>query len=165
MKIELVVALVAGAVALASAVLSIWGQSYSSRLAAQLEDLRQTENTRLLREKSVSRYREPLGHAAYDLQSRLYNILEKKLIPIYYDSGSDRERSYVLDNTVFLAAQYFAWDRNNPARHSILGTSAQTIKPVSCPSCRTRYIRYGKPMIMNLSFGSSPANNEPSENE
>jgi hypothetical protein len=28
---------------------------------------------------------------------------------VYCDNGTDRERSYVLNNTVFLAAQYFAW--------------------------------------------------------
>ena len=109
MKTELVVALISVVVAVASGVLAIWGQSASTRLSAELEDLRTVENRRFEREKSVARYREPLGRAAYDLQSRLYNILQQGLIKVYHDNGSDRERSYVLDNTVFLIAQYFAW--------------------------------------------------------
>jgi hypothetical protein len=109
MNTELIIALISAAVAIASAILAIWGQMKSARLAVELEDLRAAENRRLEREKSVARYREPLGRAAYDLQSRLYNIIQQKLIKVYLDNGSDRERTYVINNTVFLAAQYFAW--------------------------------------------------------
>lgn len=45
----------------------------------------------------------------YDLQSRLYNILQMNLLEIYYVSGDERSRSYAVDNTTFLVAQYFAW--------------------------------------------------------
>jgi len=106
---ELIIALISAAVAIASAILSIWGQMKSARLAVELEDLRAAENRRLEREKSVARYREPLGRAAYDLQSRLYNIIQQKFIKVYLDNGSERERTYAINNTVFLAAQYFAW--------------------------------------------------------
>jgi hypothetical protein len=78
-------------------------------LEAQLEDLRVKDERRHEQEKLVSRYREPLARAAYDLQSRLYNILEQQFIEAYYTNGSERERSYAVDNSVFLVAQYFAW--------------------------------------------------------
>jgi hypothetical protein len=42
-------------------------------------------------------------------QSRLYNILEQYLLEAYYSAGDDRSRAYVVDNTTFLVAQYFAW--------------------------------------------------------
>ncbi len=106
---ELVIALISAAVAIASAALAIWGQTKAARIAADLENFRRSEERRHEQEKAVARYREPLGRAAYDLQSRLYNILELRFIRKYYDNGTDRERSYVVNNTVFLAAQYFAW--------------------------------------------------------
>jgi hypothetical protein len=109
MNTELIIALISAAVAIVSAILAIWGQMKSARLAVELEDLRAAENRRLEREKSVARYREPLGRAAYDLQSRLYNIIQQKFIKVYLDNGSERERTYAIKNTVFLAAQYFAW--------------------------------------------------------
>jgi hypothetical protein len=89
--------------------LAIWGQFRSARIAAEIEQLRSAEQRRVESEKTVSRYREPLARAAYDLQSRLYNILKQSLIPAYFDNGDERERAYVVDNTVFLVAQYFAW--------------------------------------------------------
>lgn len=109
MNTELLVALISGAVALSAGALAAWGQFRSARLSAELEDLRLAEQRRIESEKALSRYREPLATAAYDLQSRLYNILEQGLIPAYFDSGDERERSYVVDNTAFLVAQYLAW--------------------------------------------------------
>lgn len=109
MKTELVVALISGAVALSAAGIAVWGQFRSARLAAELGDLKLAEQRRIESEKALSRYREPLARAAYDLQSRLYNILEQGLVRVYFDNGDKRERSYVVENTIFLVAQYFAW--------------------------------------------------------
>jgi hypothetical protein len=130
MNAELMVALISAGVALVSAGLAIWGQTTSARLAAELQDLRAAEDRRLEREKAVSRYREPLAHAAYDLQSRLYNMLELGLIQRFYDTGTDRERSYVLNSSVFLFAQYFAWTEiiRRDIQYIDLGTDAQTAR-------------------------------------
>lgn len=54
-------------------------------------------------------YLEPLIRSAADLQSRIYNILERGFIERYYYNGSDRNKNYVINNTVFLVAQFFAW--------------------------------------------------------
>jgi hypothetical protein len=108
-KIELLVALISGAVALFSGALAVWGQFKSARLSAQLEEVRLAQQRRIESEKTLSRYREPLARAAYDLQSRFYNILEQGLIVAYFDNGGERERSYVVNNTAFLVAQYLAW--------------------------------------------------------
>lgn len=90
--------------------------------------MRLAEQRRLESEKNIARYREPLARAAYDLQSRLYNILEQNLIKKYFDNGDERERAYVVDNTTFLIAQYFAW--TEIIRHEIqllnLGDDEQT---------------------------------------
>lgn len=109
MKTELLVALISGAVALSAGALAVWGQFKSARFAARLEELRLSEQRRIESEKAIFRYREPLARAAYDLQSRLYNILEQHLLAVYFDNGNERERSYVIDNTTFLVAQYLAW--------------------------------------------------------
>jgi hypothetical protein len=109
MKIELVVALVSGAVALCSVVLTIWGQVRTQRVEAQLQDLRTAEQRQFEARKTIARYREPLARAAYDLQSRMYGILELGLINSFLNNGDDREKFYIVNNTVFLVAQYFAW--------------------------------------------------------
>lgn len=109
MKTELIVALIAGGVSLSACALSIWGQLRSEQLSAKLQALTAAEQRRVDSDKAVARYREPLARAAYDLQSRLYNILEQNLVSVYFDGGDERTRSYVVDNTTFLIAQYFAW--------------------------------------------------------
>ncbi|MFZ5505209.1 MAG: hypothetical protein ACOY7P_06945 [Pseudomonadota bacterium] len=109
MQIELVLALISAAVALASAAIALWGQVRTTRLAADLEGLRVTEQRRFDAERATARYREPLARAAYDLQSRLYNILQQNLLAVHLERGDERERAYVIDNTAFLIAQYFAW--------------------------------------------------------
>lgn len=106
---ELLVALLSGAIALGSAALAIYGQFNSTRLANKLENLRLAEQRRLDSEKVVARYREPLARAAYDFQSRLYNILKQDLLGVYFENGDDRERSYTVNNTTFVVAQYLAW--------------------------------------------------------
>lgn len=61
------------------------------------------------RRKETSNFSEPLARSAYDLQSRLYNIIRQNLIEVYLTHGSERERSYVKNNTVFLVGQYLCW--------------------------------------------------------
>lgn len=109
MNTELLVAIISSAVALSAGALAVWGQFKSARLAAEMEELSLAEQRRIESEKALSRYREPLARATYDLQSRLYNILKQGLISAYFDNGDERERSYVVDNTAFLIAQYLAW--------------------------------------------------------
>jgi hypothetical protein len=109
MQIELIVALVSGAIAIASAGLAIIGQLRVARLSGEFEASRLTEEREYQRMSTIARYREPLAHACYDLQSRLYNILQMGLISTYYVNGDERERGYVVNNTTFLFAQYFAW--------------------------------------------------------
>jgi hypothetical protein len=58
-------------------------------------------------EQVLRRYRQPLASAAFDLQSRLYNILRQGLFTAY---GEDPVRGEeVLRTTVFRLAQYFGW--------------------------------------------------------
>ena len=58
-------------------------------------------------EEVLTRYREPLAAAAFDLQSRLYNILRLDFLDKYGDSHTRAEDA--LRTTFFRLAQYFGW--------------------------------------------------------
>jgi HAMP domain-containing protein len=60
----------------------------------------------LEREDVLTRYREPLAGAAFDLQSRLYNVLRLSFFA-KFDGGDRGEEA--LRTTVFRLAQYFGW--------------------------------------------------------
>ncbi len=57
----------------------------------------------------LAKFREPLSSAAYELQGRLYNIIELGFLPKYYVAGDEAQRSYALENTLYVVAQYFGW--------------------------------------------------------
>jgi hypothetical protein len=70
-----------------------------NRRAAMLDrDLRADE--------VLTRYREPLAAAAFDLQSRLYNILR---LDFFAKFGNDERGEDALRTTLFRLAQYFGW--------------------------------------------------------
>jgi hypothetical protein len=55
-------------------------------------------------EQLIARYSEPLARAAFDLQSRMYNILRLRFLQIYYHQDTYAELS-----SLWLFGQYFAW--------------------------------------------------------
>ncbi len=116
MKIELWVAIVTGLVALTTAAGTILSSiRISDRSAKNAKDIEQlkieNERTKVADEqqKEMSNYIEPLARSCYDLQSRLYNILKRQLIQVYFLNGNDREKAYVINNTTFLVGQYLCW--------------------------------------------------------
>jgi hypothetical protein len=54
----------------------------------------------------LTRYREPLAAAAFDLQSRLYNILRLNFLGKF---GHSERREDAMTTTLFRLAQYFGW--------------------------------------------------------
>jgi hypothetical protein len=91
-------------VALVSARMARQGQKELAQLqqqAAQVE--REVEA-----EQVLSRYRQPLTSAAYDLQSRLRNILANNFVGNYAKGESERQLD-AIHSTLFRLAQYFAW--------------------------------------------------------
>jgi hypothetical protein len=109
MKMELVVALTSGAVAIIVAGVSLMGTLKVSKRTNELERFKIEQQQRYDSEREQARYKEPLLHAAYDLQSRLYNILKQNLVAVYLTKGAPREKAYVVENTTFVIAQYFSW--------------------------------------------------------
>jgi len=59
--------------------------------------------------KALDNYREPLLSAAYELQSRIYNILRLKFVEkfIAEDGGSKRDAG--INSTLYVFAQFFGW--------------------------------------------------------
>lgn len=60
-------------------------------------------------EEILAKYREPLVQAAFELQSRLYNIIRGGLLQNFHLKGNELERAYTIENTLFVFAQYLAW--------------------------------------------------------
>jgi hypothetical protein len=57
----------------------------------------------------LSRYRDPLLGAAFDLQSRLYNIVRLDFLEDYFGSSEPGAREYARDSTLWLIGQYLGW--------------------------------------------------------
>ena len=99
---------------LVSALVAIRQQRQSADLAKLTSDLQvEVDARRLLFERELhaeevlKRYREPLAAAAFDLQSRLYNIL---CLGFFATFGGDHERGATAEETtLFRLAQYFGW--------------------------------------------------------
>jgi hypothetical protein len=106
---ELTIAILAGVVALSSALVAVWGGLKSVRVASDMEQIKEQERRRLDLLKTTSKYREPLASAAFDLQSRIYNIIQQGFFNAYFTNGNERARLYAVVNTMFLFAQYFCW--------------------------------------------------------
>ena len=59
--------------------------------------------------QQLSKYKEPLLQCAFDLQSRLVNIVKNDFLSKTYLRGNDREQIYAIESTLFLIAQFFGW--------------------------------------------------------
>ena len=49
-----------------------------------------------------------MSRTAFDLQSRLFNIVDQGFLWFYY-KGNDRERNYVQNNTLYVLCEYLGW--------------------------------------------------------
>jgi hypothetical protein len=108
MSTAITVALISGAVSLAAAVISVASNRGVARLSSELEEQQRIKTRAEQAAELRARYRDPLLGAAFDLQSRLYNIVAKSFLGRYvYDGESSRR--YAIDNTLHLLAEYLAW--------------------------------------------------------
>lgn len=116
MSAPVTVAVISAVVALVAALLSARTASRTAvlqaRLQGELEERRERADKASRLEQVMSRYRDPLLNAAFDLQSRIYNLIVGDLW-IYIRSEDEEERSYVVTSTLFVIAQRVI--RNSPA--------------------------------------------------
>ena len=109
LRIELWVSLISATVALVSVAVSSRSAARTARLQHGLEMQRYDRGREDGVEEIAGRYREPLLHAAFDLQSRLYNIVALGFFDRHHESGDPEEWQYARDSTLFRLGQYFAW--------------------------------------------------------
>lgn len=86
--------------------------SVAAVLITALLTYRQSKASRLERaEDLATRFREPLLQSAYDLQSRIYNIVKQDFLGRFYreEGVGQQERDYAVHNTCYVYAQYLCW--------------------------------------------------------
>ena len=113
MGAELLVSLISAVAAVASALvaafLSARASARQSQLQAEIEQQQAIRRKLEQRADLMSQVRDPLLWAAFDLQSRVYNIVTRQFLRVYRQSGAAEHKAYAQRNTLFLFAQYFAW--------------------------------------------------------
>ncbi len=113
-------ALIAAVASIASAIIALASQFRVAKLQAKnqatleelKDELQQKKEVRQKTEKAeevLAKYREPLVQAAFELQSRCYNILRGSVLKHFHAHGNEREREYTVQNTCYVFAQYLAW--------------------------------------------------------
>lgn len=95
--VTIIAAVVAAVTSFVCALLTIRGQRHTAR---EVANRAADERAQAL----IDRYQEPLLRAAYDLQSRLFNILAQGLL-----SASHIKPEYIERSTIWLLGQYFGW--------------------------------------------------------
>jgi hypothetical protein len=74
-----------------------------SRRAAQIERLSAAEEL-------ATHFREPLLHAIFNLQTRIYNIVELNFFDRFLgENNKESEKEYAVLNTMYVFAQFFCW--------------------------------------------------------
>jgi hypothetical protein len=106
---KILTAVIAAIVAIVSAAITIVGQFRLARFKAQLDQEKESQTKQEQARQVLARYRDPLAHAAYDLQAKLFNILRQRLLLVYFVNGNDSEREYTVQNTIYVIAQYLCW--------------------------------------------------------
>src|ERR1022692_3333966 len=103
MSIELVVSLISAAVALGSALLAalLGARAARGQLELQAEIERQQTASRKQEERQdlMNCIRDPVLWAAFDLQSRIFNIVAQGFLEVYLLHGSAERRAYAQRNT------------------------------------------------------------------
>jgi hypothetical protein len=95
MDTAVVIALIALAGSLFSTIVTVFG-------APALQARRDAKNV-------LDNYREPLIAASFDLQARLYNILQLRFVEKYVKAEEPGKRDSALESTLYVFAQFFGW--------------------------------------------------------
>lgn len=106
---EIMVAIFSAFAAFIASGFTIFGQLRVAKIQAALEEKREEKLKKQEAEAILSKYREPLVNAAYELQSRIFNILRLNFLKVFYLNGNEREKQYAVENTIYVIAQYFGW--------------------------------------------------------
>ncbi len=105
MTAAVIVALGSATVALISALMS----RRNLRLQYELELKKAAATKQELEDELMRRYREPLVRASFELQSRIFNIVEQEFLVRYGKGGREADQEYAAMSTLYVFAEYFAW--------------------------------------------------------
>jgi len=108
MSAGIITAIIAGIVALISAFISINGQMRIARLKNQFTEQQEKRSQEARTQELIAKYRDPLLRSAFDLQSRIYNIVEQGFLNLYRSDNEPTKR-YSSDNTLYVIAEYLGW--------------------------------------------------------
>src|SRR6266536_2855001 len=95
MNTAIVIALIALAGSVLSTIVTVFG-------APALQARRDAK-------QALDNYREPLLAASYELQARLYNILQLKFVEKYISDDTAGKRNPAIESTLYVFAQFFGW--------------------------------------------------------
>lgn len=108
MKPEIIITVIAALVSVISALISVYGQVRTAKVKAKLQKQNQAEEKAAIANKIVEKYRNPILRTAFDLQSRLFNILKLGFLQIYYHKSS-YYKDYAIYSTLYVIAEYLGW--------------------------------------------------------
>src|SRR5690349_1031420 len=112
MDAALVGSLVTAVISVAGALISV---IFSRRAVAK--------DRREVADQIATRFTEPLLEAVFNLETRIYNIVELGFFDRFHHAGSsEQDREYAVLNSLYVVAQYFCWIE-------ILRRDAQFIDP------------------------------------
>jgi hypothetical protein len=109
---ELVVAVVAGVFSIASVIGTIWSTARTDANALEIAKLKNEADQlkeAAARQREISKLSEPLARSVYELQGRIYIVLNQRFLVEFMTNGKEREKTYGLNHTAFVVAQYFCW--------------------------------------------------------
>ncbi|MEU4712178.1 hypothetical protein AB0F73_00685 [Micromonospora purpureochromogenes] len=109
MRPEIVIAIMSAAVSLVSGVVTAVAAYRTTVVAHRLQEKTHERTKSELAEELFRRYREPLLWSAQALQSRLYNGISQGFLARYLRCGNAEDERYVVDNTVYVLAEYLGW--------------------------------------------------------
>jgi len=108
MNVEILTAIIAAVIALASTIISIYGQGRITKLAHQLNQQSEEKSRETKVAEIMARYRDPLIRSAIDLQRRIYSTVRLDYLEKLYQR-SQAEQNYAIQHTLFLIAEYLGW--------------------------------------------------------
>ena len=84
-------------------------QAQMIRLEDELEQRREQQSRSYVAGELMRTYQDPLLRSAIDLQSKFFNILTLNLLDKFYLNGSEVEKEYTIENTLYVVAEYLGW--------------------------------------------------------
>jgi hypothetical protein len=108
MSAEILAAIIAAGVAVVSAIIAVYGQTRITRLQHQFSERQEERSQEARAQELIAKYRDPLLRSAFDLQSRIYNITQKRFLNLYLSDNLSTKR-YSSDNTLYVIAEYLGW--------------------------------------------------------